>query len=813
MNALSQLISKISRGASLNGDDMIALLLVLTMIASLTHLLTMLVTQWGDRNTTWKSLLASILVHGVCFLGLEVFEPSVTRKARAEVVPPKLPETVTEILVESDQDVKLPESGNTPIADMMTEMDVELQRLDVTSPEITATETPERTPDELESLSTAAKDITQFEERQMTELAVPTDSGELGPQQVGAEDVASDLITTYEPNSADVLTPKMTRTLPQIGRSEDGRRIDDPTGLMSAPELEFESPKQDVAMSLANISDSAITLPPATMNPQETIESRSAPIYSMQPTDGSGLTQNVLDPKNGAASSFQARLPRPARTTPDRTPAERPSRMTPDRARTMTPLNSTYDDVRVGDVAPQFSEALESAAALVEADLPTVRRRENPPATYQLRSLATRRDAALRFGGTRESENAVERSLRWLAACQSADGHWDAEDYGAGQVKIDEIGVDRQYAGREADTGLTALVILSFLGAGYTHEDGRYALQVDHALNWLIRQQQPDGNLFGNSEHFAKMYCHAMATYALAEAYGMQQDTVLGPIVNPALIRAPNDAAALAGAVAAAGATSQSGLLLLAVEPVRSQMVADKVASSFRLVDDLRLRAALARAVAFTIGRQDPKSGGWRYRELQEGDVSMFGWQMMSLKSAEIAGVFVPSKVRQRMDDFLNSVRQGKDGGLFGYRRNVVSDGKDSEPVSPTMTAEALFCQQMLGYPQESASNQESVAYLMRNTPRLSDLNYYYWYYGTLAMYQHGGRAWQDWNSTVREVLISEQVTSGKNAGSWAPKDQWGRYGGRLYSTALATLTLEVYYRFLPLYRMNDKQEIKVKVD
>jgi hypothetical protein len=121
MNALSQLISKISRGASLNGDDMIALLLVLTMIASLTHLLTMLATQWGDRNTTTKSLLASILVHGVCFLGLEVFEPSVTRKARAEVIPPKPPETVTEILVESDQDVKLPESGNTPIADMMTE--------------------------------------------------------------------------------------------------------------------------------------------------------------------------------------------------------------------------------------------------------------------------------------------------------------------------------------------------------------------------------------------------------------------------------------------------------------------------------------------------------------------------------------------------------------------------------------------------------------------------------------------------------------------------------------------------------------------
>jgi hypothetical protein len=129
------------------------------------------------------------------------------------------------------------------------------------------------------------------------------------------------------------------------------------------------------------------------------------------------------------------------------------------------------------------------------------------------------------------------------------------------------------------------------------------------------------------------------------------------------------------------------------------------------------------------------------------------------------------------------------------------------------MTAEALFCQQMLGYPQDSASNTESVAYLMRNTPRLSDLNYYYWYYGTLAMYQNGGRAWQDWNSVVREVLIGEQIKSGRLAGSWDPNDEWGRYGGRLYSTALATLTLEVYYRFLPLYRMNDTPAIKIKID
>ena len=69
------------------------------------------------------------------------------------------------------------------------------------------------------------------------------------------------------------------------------------------------------------------------------------------------------------------------------------------------------------------------------------------------------------------------------------NGRWDAEDFGAGQVDFDENGVDREFAGQEADTGLTALVMLSFLGAGYTHEEGRYAVEVDRALDWLISQQ------------------------------------------------------------------------------------------------------------------------------------------------------------------------------------------------------------------------------------------------------------------------------------------------------------------------------------
>ena len=200
MNALQQLISKLSRGSSLSGDDLFALLLVVTMVASLSHLLTMLATRWGDRNIAFKSLLASILIHSVCFLGLEVFEPTSSRRAKADVPRPPLPVAVTDVLVEGQDNVPLAKSGNTPYAkaDRPTQPDIDLQRFEGKSRELMPSETPTRISDELKSLTTTAQDVTQFEPHEMTELAVPTDAGLEGPKQPAAEDPVADLKTTFE---------------------------------------------------------------------------------------------------------------------------------------------------------------------------------------------------------------------------------------------------------------------------------------------------------------------------------------------------------------------------------------------------------------------------------------------------------------------------------------------------------------------------------------------------------------------------------------------------------------------------------------
>jgi hypothetical protein len=78
----------------------------------------------------------------------------------------------------------------------------------------------------------------------------------------------------------------------------------------------------------------------------------------------------------------------------------------------------------------------------------------------------------------------------------------------------------------------------------------------------------------------------------------------------------------------------------------------------------------------------------------------------------------------------------------------------------------------------------------------ISNIDYYSWYNCTLALHQVGGEHWRRWNNIVRDLLVDLQETEGCVKGSWSPNSRWGLAGGRIYSTAMAVLTLEVYYRF-----------------
>ena len=182
--------------------------------------------------------------------------------------------------------------------------------------------------------------------------------------------------------------------------------------------------------------------------------------------------------------------------------------------------------------------------------------------------------------------------------------------------------------------------------------------------------------------------------------------------------------------------------------------------------------------------------------------MSIFGWQLMALKSADIAGIPMPPRTRRLMIRFLKDRSLGDRNGLAAYR--LLDPKYPPLPPSPSMTAESLFCKQMLGLLRDNPQSLEAVEYLRARPPQRRSEDLYYWYYGTLAMYQYGGQEWNEWNAALSETLVADQRTTGHAAGSWDPHAPWGAYGGRVFSTALSTLCLEVYYRFLPLYQIGD---------
>ncbi|MEX0641368.1 MAG: hypothetical protein WD468_01635 [Pirellulales bacterium] len=356
---------------------------------------------------------------------------------------------------------------------------------------------------------------------------------------------------------------------------------------------------------------------------------------------------------------------------------------------------------------------------------------------YALRTAPGRLGLVESQGGNVQTEAAVAAALIWLAASQSPDGRWDADRFGAGREMV-VLGQDRHGAGGNADTGISALALLAFLGAGHSHEQGDHQATVRRGLDYLIRTQATDGSIFGNAELYAQMYSHSMSTFALAEA------------------------AAMTG--------------------------------------DKRLQPAVSRAINYCLRAQHPSTGGWRYRPGDTGDTSQLGWQMMALASAERAGLAVPRQTWTSVDKFLHSVRRGDYGGLASYRPD--------SPASISMTAEALYCRLLLsethGDVLDEQSATEATGQLLGALPDGDRVNLYYWYYATLALHHRqqasdqAATAWHAWNDALTSVLLSRQVNSGSDAGSWNTDCQWGGYGGRVYTTAIAAMCLEVYYRHAP---------------
>ena len=220
---------------------------------------------------------------------------------------------------------------------------------------------------------------------------------------------------------------------------------------------------------------------------------------------------------------------------------------------------------------------------------------------------------------------------------------------------------------------------------------------------------------------------------------------------------------------------------------------------AYGMTHDQFLHQPAQKAVNFIVEAQDPVGGGWRYMARQPGDTSVVGWQLMALKSAQMAYLKVPQQTMRKANYFLDSVQSDR-GAVYGYQ--------GPERGRPATTAIGLLGRMYLGWKHEQQPLQRGVQILSVLGPSTDRTaiknNMYYNYYATQVMHHFGGYPWQRWNEVMREYLIKTQNHRGHETGSWhfdVVTDHYTAAGGRLYCTALAAMTLEVYYRYMPLYR------------
>ena len=409
-----------------------------------------------------------------------------------------------------------------------------------------------------------------------------------------------------------------------------------------------------------------------------------------------------------------------------------------------------------------------------------------PLGLYSERTRAHREQWIAKLGGTPESELGVAAGLDWLARHQAEDGHWGPDCLGP-----DGSRCEKQHPcggpGMKYEAALTGLAVLAFQAGGNYDFNGRpYSHNVRRGLDSLVARQGPSGEIVGSLSgpvsapgaprfyDIPYMYEHAIATFALAEACA--------------------------------------------------------VARGARRHADEKYLAAATKAVQF-IADQQHDDGGWRYQptKTQSSDASVSGWAMLALKTAMDADLPVDKTVVSQMVAFFKKLADPLTGRTRYQATQRVSAARPGigttvdEFMPQQLTPELIQEWTQMGMTQtgsdaltgigmmvdEFVLKQPKSDLILLAAPYLADgaeqnwgrqpgrSDFYLWYNCTLAMFQAAGEPWKRWNGVVRDHVIKLQLHGPACArGSWDPESRWGVFGGRIYTTALAVLTLEVYYRF-----------------
>jgi hypothetical protein len=298
---------------------------------------------------------------------------------------------------------------------------------------------------------------------------------------------------------------------------------------------------------------------------------------------------------------------------------------------------------------------------------------------------------------------------------------------------------------------MTGLALLCYLGRCETPDSPFYGDNVMKGILYLIELQKknPQGFICEKSEPISSAYEHGIATYALGEMYTL----------------------------ARMGSKALPGL-----------------------------REAFEKGVQLIIEHQN-ESGGWDYytklavegkKNSTRNDLSVTGWQYQALKAAKLTGLKIDG-LHTSISKAVKYIEgtQSKDGGFGTTNREEHYNQWNMTPVGALGIA-------TLGKGATASEFKKAIAFsvdlITKEPPEWEGANsygapgnkLYTWYYYQQAFFQAGGEPWKMWNDKILPQVIKAQ----KPDGSWV-HPSGGQGGDNVYGTALCTLMMEVYYRYL----------------
>lgn len=336
------------------------------------------------------------------------------------------------------------------------------------------------------------------------------------------------------------------------------------------------------------------------------------------------------------------------------------------------------------------------------------------------------RAAAVESGATTgEAEDAMELALRWIANHQHNDGGWS---FRLADEEGPCHGQCRNPILNVDDSPLprTAATGLAMLAFMGAGNTHKQGLYSENVRRgiYYLRSQAREMSL-GTDLQNGSMYGHGIATLALAEAYVLTSD--------------PD------------------------------------------LVDILK-------GTTFFCSGAQHTSGGWGYMPGSPPDITLTGWQIVALKTAEQRGIKIPTQVFPNAKKYVGTLAD-ESGIRYGY--------KTPEPKLST-TAIGVLLQLYFGMLPGQTEIREALNWIASEGP--SKTNVYYNYYAMLAMHHSRHQESMRFAKTIRDHLLVTQEKSGHERGSWHFEDHYGSVGGRLYTTAMCALILQTPYRYIPLY-------------